>query len=89
MGDASMSMIILSAALQASASEGLSWGTVVDAFPTDPLSLVTLLLVVVSVGIVVYFGTRPGTPPTPGEAEDTLNRGDGTPPASGRGRRAA
>lgn len=84
-----MSMIILSAALQASGSEGLSWRTVVDALPTDPLSLVTLLLVVLSVGVVVYFGTRPSTPPTPGEAEETHNRGDGTPPASGRGSRAA
>jgi hypothetical protein len=84
-----MSMMILSAALQASGTEGLRWGTVVDAFPTDPLSLVTLLLVVLSIGVVVYFGTRPGTSPTPGEREETHGREDGNPPASGRGSRAA
>lgn len=84
-----MSMIILSAALQASGSEGLTWGTVVDALPTDPLSLVTLLLVVLSIGVVVYFGTRPGTPPTPEEGEETHGLADRTPPAAGRGSRAA
>jgi len=43
---------------------GLTFREILADFPVDPASIVALLLLVGFGGAIVYFGTRPGTPPS-------------------------
>lgn len=60
----SMSMLLASlasaATLQSTADEGLTLSEVLDSIPTDPASIFTILLLVGSVGLVVWFGRPKG-----------------------------
>jgi len=38
------------------AEDGLTWNRLVSALPTDPASIFTLILLLVSIGLVVWFG---------------------------------
>jgi hypothetical protein len=51
-------LLALSTFLQA-ANEGLTWSGLIADLPTDPVSVFALLLLIVSVGMVIWFG-RPG-----------------------------
>ena len=55
-----MTYTTLAALAQSSADDGLSLRDVVAALPTDPASLFTLVLLVVSVALVIWFGRSKG-----------------------------
>ena len=48
------------ALLQATADDGLTFSDMLAAVPTDPASIFTILLLVGSVGLVLWFGRPKG-----------------------------
>ena len=52
-------LLALSTSLQA-ADEGLTWHALFADLPTDPVSVFALLLLIVSVGMVIWFGRPRG-----------------------------
>ena len=42
------------------AENGLTWNKLVSSLPTDPASIFTLVLLLVSIGLVVWFGRPRG-----------------------------
>ena len=48
------------AALQSTTDDGLTFSAVLESIPTDPASVFTILLLVASVAIVLWFGRPKG-----------------------------
>ena len=54
------SLATTTATLQSTAEEGLTFSEVLDTLPTDPASIFTILLLVGSLGLVIWFGRPKG-----------------------------
>jgi hypothetical protein len=54
------SLATTAATLQATADDGLTFSEMLDSIPTDPASLFTILLLLASVGLVIWFGRPKG-----------------------------